>query len=209
MGIYQQGPAVPAAMALMTQSRYLLPLGCHWRRRDSLRTVALGLGTARSPIGRGKGDAPELWSGLGKFHPDFRDARFADGTEIHHAARELFFRHYVPDRQQFSHGDGCAQQYQGAVRIDDHGFGLLGRQRLLDSVEGDHNLYAHVDSLTPAKVTHPPQLWIDGVHGDTSRRRAPLIYVSARARITLEEEAAGFASLPPSAIFYLAVTWAR
>ena len=165
----------------------LLPLGWH-RLRGSLRTVTLGFGTARSPIDRRKGDAPELCRGLDKLHPDFRDARFADGTEIHHAARALFLGHYVADRQQFPHGDGGAQQYQSAVRIYDHGLGVLWRSRLPGSMEGDHNVHAYVDALTPAKITHPPQLWIDGIHGDTSRRRTPSLLCIGRSAGNIRRE---------------------
>jgi hypothetical protein len=104
----------------------LLLFGCQ-RLRGSLRSVTFGFETPRSPIERGKSDAPEFCRWLDKFHPDFRDARFADGTEIHHAASELLLRHYVPDRQQFSHGDSCAEQYQCAVCIYDDGFGVLWR----------------------------------------------------------------------------------
>jgi hypothetical protein len=109
---------------------------------------------------------PEICSGLDKFHPDLRDARFTDGAEIHHAASELLLRHYIPDRQQFAHRHGRAEQYQCAMDIYDHGFSVLWRQLLLCSIEANYNLHAYVDPLTSAKVTELPQLWIDGIHGD-------------------------------------------
>lgn len=126
MVIYRQGSVTPAVIPAQRLGRHLFPFNCQWLR-GSLRSVTLGFETARSPIERGKSDVPEFCSGLGKFHPDFRDARFADGTEIHHAARELFLRDYVPDRQQFPHGDRGAEQYQCAMRIYDDRFGVLWR----------------------------------------------------------------------------------